>query len=281
MPVALCPAELLNLAGGDAVAFANGQFTSDVLSLDVGAWQWSAWLDPQGRVRAFFALLRTEPQGFRLWLPLGGAQAMCSALAAYVFRSAVQLNTATATLCSLAESEAPTACLPSGQRFCEHATGHALQLPGDSWRAALLAPTDAGIAAGSDHALNAWRLADIAAGLPLLAPSLADQFVPQALDLQRFDAIRFDKGCYPGQEIAARLHFRGGNKRHLHRLHASANGISPGDPVFDNLGKSLGVILYAARDADQVSSQALAVLAAESSSARGLLVRGQSARVAN
>jgi len=37
--------------------------------------------------------------------------------------------------------------------------------------------------------------------------------------------VRFDKGCYPGQEIAARLHFRGGNKRELVRLRGSTHAI--------------------------------------------------------
>ncbi|MFI4968793.1 MAG: folate-binding protein, partial [Lysobacterales bacterium] len=98
-------------------------------------------------------------------------------------------------------------------------------------------------------ALDRWRLADIEAGLPLLAASLAGEFVAQALDLERLDAIRFDKGCYPGQEIAARLHFRGGNKRRLCRLVVAGEMPAPGAAILAADGASIGRVLYsAARD---------------------------------
>ena len=72
--VPLDRAELIEISGADAIAFAHAQFASDVAGLDVGAWQWSAWLNAQGRTRAVFALLRVAPDHLLLWLPLGGAR---------------------------------------------------------------------------------------------------------------------------------------------------------------------------------------------------------------
>ena len=61
MPIKLPSSSLIELTGADAAAFAQAQFSSDVASLADGRWQWSAWLSPQGRVRAFFSLLRFAP----------------------------------------------------------------------------------------------------------------------------------------------------------------------------------------------------------------------------
>ena len=49
-------------------------------------------------------------------------------------------------------------------------------------------------------------------------PAVLDALLPAALSLQRLHAVTVDKGCYPGQEIVARLHFRGGHKHHLYRV---------------------------------------------------------------
>ncbi len=43
-------------------------------------------------------------------------------------------------------------------------------------------------------------------------------FVPQMLNLRELDAINFDKGCYTGQEIVARLQYRGTLKRRMYRI---------------------------------------------------------------
>ncbi len=270
MATSLCPAELLDLRGADAVTFAYSQFTTDVSCLDVGDWQWSAWLDARGRVRSFFALLRTQPDHILLWLPLGGAEPMRDALAQFVFRAKVALQTSAWHLHALPATALPDLAGTASPHCAAYANGQVLWIPEPEPRIAWLAPEAGG--QNDPHALDAWRRADIAAGLPLLAPTLACEFVPQALALERFDAIRFDKGCYPGQEIAARLHFRGGNKRQLRRLHVDGAAVAPGTRVFDQGGAPAGLILYSARNPDQDSSSALAVLADAHDAQRELTV---------
>jgi hypothetical protein len=46
----------------------------------------------------------------------------------------------------------------------------------------------------------------------------AGELLPAWLDLGSLGATALDKGCYPGQEIVARMHYRGGSKRHLRHL---------------------------------------------------------------
>ncbi len=255
MPTPLCAAELLVLQGADASAFAHAQFCSDVNSLALGDWQWSAWLDAQGRVRNFFALLRAEPSTLFAWLPLGGADTMRAELARYVMRAAVKLETRSWMLHTLEAAELTQ--MPKPHQVIVHAEGVALMQPGTPDRVAWLAPTTD--AFPDTEALHRWRLADIENGLPLLAPELAGEFVAQALDLERVGAIAFNKGCYPGQEIVARLHFRGGNKYRPHRLRIHAAQAPQGTAIVDDTGRSIGRILYGVTTAAN-ESVALAVL---------------------
>ena len=241
-------AELIDVAGADAIAFAHAQFSSDVAGLALGAWQWSAWLTAQGRVRAVFALLRVADDRLLLWLPLGGASALRDALARYVLRARVRLEILDWALCgaAVASSAAGVVARDGGYAF-------ALK---DS-RVAWLGPIS-GLAADR-HALDEWRLADIAAGLPWIAPATQDEFVPQALDLERLDAIRFDKGCFPGQEIAARLHFRGGVKQRLVRAALRGAGDVPPGLRIEASGINVGILLYAVSSGVE-TFEALAVL---------------------
>jgi folate-binding protein YgfZ len=58
-----------------------------------------------------------------------------------------------------------------------------------------------------------WLGLDIQAGIPWLFTQTSEEFVPQMLNLDKLNAISFEKGCYTGQEIVARTHYLGKNKR--------------------------------------------------------------------
>ncbi len=62
------------------------------------------------------------------------------------------------------------------------------------------------------------RLADIAAGLPQVYAATSEHFVAQMLNLDCIDAVSFTKGCYTGQEVVARAHYRGRVKRRMQRF---------------------------------------------------------------
>ena len=258
MATPLLHADILSLSGKDAAVFAHAQFTTDVRSLETLHWQWSAWLDPQGRVQAVFVLLRTEADRFLLWLPLGGATGLRDRLVRFVMRSAVRIDLLddwTLHRFDAADGIEP----PPDSVVQHHDAGFAFAQPGAVPRIAWLAPSAP--APPDTGALVQWRQADITARLPLLPPELSGTYVPQALDLERLDAIRFDKGCYPGQEIAARLHFRGGNKRHLQHLRVDGEGIAPATALLCSDGREAGHILSAAVDDEGFASDAIAVLA--------------------
>lgn len=239
MIASLGPAALVRIAGRDALSFAHAQFTSDVRGLAEGAWQWSAWLDAQGRARAVFLLLRVAADELLAWQPLGDPGTLSTSLARFVMRAAVRIEAIDATV----EAVEALPNVTAAGRLAHDGSGWTLALA--DGRGVRLVPGDPRPADAA--ALAVWRLRDIEARLPLLPEAMAGECTPQALGLESIDAIRFDKGCYPGQEIAARLHFRGGNKRHLHRAAAErAAGVSAGDELFDQAGAVVGRVLYVA-----------------------------------
>lgn len=265
MPQILSPATLLTLDGADATTFAQAQFCSDVASLGDGQWQWSSWLDAQGRALYFFALLRITPTRLMAWLPAGDADAFVAQLGRFLFRSRVSLE---APL-GWALLQQPDIRPPSPREWLAAGEGFALDIGVQQRRLMTLLPDSSGEV--DEVALQAWRRADIDDRLPLLATPVSGQFVPQTLGFETLAAVSHDKGCYPGQEIVARLHFRGGNKRHLYRV-AIETSASPaaGEQLRSAQRDRAGTLLYAVPDPGG-GHIALAVLSQDIAAEGGLL----------
>ncbi len=253
MATALGAASLLRLAGADAIAFAHAQFSSNLLTLAPGQCGWSAWLDAQGRVRALFAVLRVADDALLVWQPLGAAMPLALELRRYLLRSRVRIEPVEGW--QVLELPAPALPADTGH-WLDHHGGHALRLPDGMARGVALLPADHPIDA---EAALAWRRQDIAARLPWIGPATAGRFVPQALELERIGALSFDKGCYPGQEIVARLHFRGGNKRGLRVITTGAQLPEPGTTVPEPHTGRAAVVLYGVPAQRHGPAQVLAV----------------------
>lgn len=67
-----------------------------------------------------------------------------------------------------------------------------------------------------------WVLQNIRCGIPEISLKVSEQFIPQMLNLDLIDAISFKKGCYTGQEIIARSHYLGKQKRRLFRFQTNS-----------------------------------------------------------
>jgi tRNA-modifying protein YgfZ len=104
-----------------------------------------------------------------------------------------------------------------------------------------------------DHSvgnLETWQRLDVAAGQPQVYAATSEQFVAQMLNLDALSAIAFDKGCYTGQEVIARAHYRGRVKRRMQRfISREACQLSPGDSGQLADGRTFKVV-QAARLAD-------------------------------
>lgn len=213
------------IAGRDAHGFAQAQFTGDVDHLAPGGWQWNAWLDAKGRVLALMWLADLG-EGRLLVVPRGGDPAsMLATLQRYVLRRDVVLSAR-----SFSASWGPP--LPLGR--CVRGDG--IPTLGLGARSLRLAAPSANPA--DPDAVNAWRLEEIRSGWPVL-PASGPAFLPPALGLARLGAVSFAKGCYPGQEIAARLHYRGGHKLRLYRVRGSAPWPAPAGAMVESTRATL------------------------------------------
>jgi folate-binding protein YgfZ len=72
----------------------------------------------------------------------------------------------------------------------------------------------------------------------------SEEFVAQMLNLDVLNAVAFDKGCYTGQEVIARAHYRGRVKRRMQRfVSRDACHLAPGDSGQLADGRSFKVVL--------------------------------------
>jgi folate-binding protein YgfZ len=139
-------------------------------------------------------------------LPAALAATAAAALRRFVLRARVRIDV----------SPAGAVCLPGGDL---PAGAHALRHPSGS----MLWWLPAGGAAPADAGAQAAReCAELQLGLPTVLPETSGSFVAQMLNLDCIGAIAFDKGCYTGQEVVARAHYRGRVKRRMQRFAAAS-----------------------------------------------------------
>ncbi len=114
--------------------------------------------------------------------------------------------------------------------------------------AALAARLGVPVRSADEAALDLVR-----AGLPTLDATLSDAFLPQELNLDLLAGVSFNKGCYPGQEIVARVKFRGSVKRRVQRFALDTDTPpTPGTRVAGDDDAPHGTVLLAARAATGV-----------------------------
>jgi folate-binding protein YgfZ len=102
------------------------------------------------------------------------------------------------------------------------------------WRRAI----DAG---ASPAGLAAWEVARVEAGRPEWGIDIDDSTIPQEANFDDLGAISYTKGCYIGQEVVARVHFRGHVNRHLRGLRSGNDDPPPtGAQLIDDGGNHVG-----------------------------------------
>lgn len=228
--------EAIRLTGRDAGTFLNAQVSADVAAIAEGRIGLAAWCTPKGRVDF---LLRVAAAGPTLWLVVrADALERClTRLKMFVLRAEVTVEGPTEHGRRVYYLADPTDAVDSTpESFIDVDDGRAV---------VLAAPNDA-IADGQ----AAFDLADVTAAIPIIGEALAGEFLPQALNLEALEGLSYHKGCYPGQEVIARLHFRGENKRALSTLTSAETGAVPEpgtrlrDPS-DPHGTARGVVTWA------------------------------------
>jgi folate-binding protein YgfZ len=234
----LSHAGLIRVEGADAVAFLQGQLSTDIEKITSDNCQLSSWNNAKGRVVTLLHLFHHDG-AIDMALPAPLVASVLKRLSMYVLRSKVTLTDATDTLARFGVTGAGANALlakvgidpPSAvYGVTNHDGVQTIRLHGDVPRYTVKAPVPKLIALweglerlGTKPAnADAWTLAKIVAGEPSVYPETSEHFVAQMLNLDALGAIDFKKGCYIGQEVIARSHYRGGVKRHMLRGQSSA-----------------------------------------------------------
>lgn len=219
--IPLAQRSLLRIQGEDAGAFLQNLLTNDVNALQVGQSQLSGFCNPKGRLLTVFQLIRRENDYLAL-LPRDLAESIAQRLTMFKLRSKVDITIADDLHAfGLVYDDSDMDSEPSWQGRQTDA-GLQLRLPGDSARYLLIADAaQCGVLAerlnkGWQLAAEAyWQLLDIEAGLPMVFTDSKEAFTPQQLNLDLVGGVSFKKGCYPGQEVVARLHYLGSPSRRM------------------------------------------------------------------
>ena len=238
---------LIEASGADAPEFLHGQFTNDVLGLEDGKATLSAWCNPKGRVIATFLLCRS---GDSYWLALPQAlkTAFLRRLKLYVLRASVHIAVADEGLTLAGMIGAPAGRAAGVFPVVSPAAG-----VNNDLAIVIAAPeTLREWRTGPQGNEQAWDAANVRRGIPWLGEQTSERFLPQELNLDALGALSYDKGCYPGQEIIARLRYRGEVKRLLRR--ATAEGAlapRPGNSLtLPGETKTIGAVISAVSGPD-------------------------------
>ena len=242
---------LIALTGEDSAGFLHNQLTNDVEHLGLDDVRLAGYCTPKGRLQATFLLWRSEESIF-LQLPREIQPALQKRLSMFVLRAKTKLADATDAPATqvvlglgggMAEAVLQTWFDPLPAKpysKVEHALGTLLRLADAFGAPRYLWLTSADIAATVAPVLadklnvggnEAWRLAEIHAGVPQVGAATQEQFVPQMINYELLGGVNFKKGCYPGQEIVARSQYLGKLKRRT-ALVRIADAAVPGAEVF-------------------------------------------------
>jgi tRNA-modifying protein YgfZ len=241
----------LRFHGPEAQKFLQGQLSNDMALLRAGAILRAGLHNPQGRAIALLWLAASAPDDILALLPLELVAPVAAHLRRYLLRARLAISDASAET-RLYGLRCP---VPPAADGCWSF---------DAQRALLIGANDDATANSSPGAQpltrEQWRQLDVAAGVPQIYAATSAQFVAQMLNLDCIDAISFSKGCYTGQEVIARAHYRGRVKRRMQRFETlEPTRLAPGDAGALQDGRSFRVVESSLRP--DGSSEFLAVAA--------------------
>ncbi len=260
---------IIEISGADAGSFLNGQFTSNIEKISEYQLQFSAWCNPKGQVKTTFYIYR-HADNFYILLPEELKVSFLKQLSMYILRADVQLTDQSDSLTRLGlcleKSDVKKSDVGQSDILSQlpdnliilPLTSTATEL--SSRQSRYIIVTEFEQAESIQNTLtekladtdpSVWKLLDIQAGIPWLTPETSEKFLPQMLNLDLMEALDYQKGCYPGQEIIARLHYRGELKRNLYLTTCTSKETpGPGANIVSSANKAVGTAIQAQTEVD-------------------------------
>jgi tRNA-modifying protein YgfZ len=295
----------MRLDGAKAAELLTGLVTNDVLALSPGHGQYAAALSPKGRIVAdvrIFArpdhlLVDVPPRARAGWealvhkyinprvVPYIDVSAAMRQLAiagaaarATVAGAAGLAREALAALAPYAHIDAEIGGHPAMivRAVDLGAEGYEIFFPADAFGAVWQRFVAQGATPGG---LLAWEIARIENGRPEWGIDIDETTIPQEANLDELHAISYTKGCYTGQEVVARIHFRGHVNRHLRGLRLGHSEPPPERSVVVSIeGKQIGDVRSSALS-PRMGAIAMIMVRREVEMESTVMVEGQSGTI--
>jgi len=260
---------LISVDGEEASDFLQGQLTNDIRNVSEQHSQLSAYCTHKGRMLANFRVFKRD-NSFYLRLPLSLLEPTLKRISMFILMSKVSIKNSSNALVRFGVS-GPTADerlrdlisdLPKEVDDAVQTDGYTvIKIAGPHPRYEIygeLAPMQKLWGNLDVHAApvgaGVWEMLDIQAGIPTIYPETSEAFVPQMTNMQVINGVSFQKGCYTGQEVVARMQYLGTLKRRMFRVKIDTSDIvKPGDKLFSadsSSAQGAGQIVSAQADAD-------------------------------
>lgn len=221
---------VLSVSGEDSQSFLQSLLTNDIALLGLNQSQYSGLCNPKGRLLALFIIIRSDETAYQLIMPRALCDSIAKRLAMYKLRSKVSIDNDSQQLICLGLTQGQQTLFEltdteytGGCTTINDVNYHHTKLPATIARWLVVCPKDT-VSDIAEH-LNQqhyqcqhgdyWHWLDITTGLASIFSETQERFTPQQLNLDLTEAVNFKKGCYPGQEVVARLHYLGKPSRRL------------------------------------------------------------------
>lgn len=270
----ICAADELGLilvSGEDAAEFLQNQLSNDINLIDESRFQLSSYSTPKGRMLGIFRVIQVS-NGYLLLTTKSMVLPLLEQLFKFIVQSQVALADASDYFAMIAIQTdhldlngLPDMPAEPGM-VVQNDSLISLQLEalGSQQRFLLLyLSADEAIDTWDKLApqlqvagYSSWHLSEIKAGVPMIYPQTAEEFVLQMANLGALGGVSFKKGCYPGQEIVARMQYLGKLKRRMFLARIKTDCLPlPGDDLVTQ-GKSVvdgsGKVVDAGFDQDGI-----------------------------
>ena len=211
---------LLKVSGSDTEIFLQGQLSNDINKLDAFSVQLNAYCQHQGKILALLWVTKNE-DSFFLSFPLDLLEAIKPRLQMFIIMSDVVIEDITKEHIQVGSiNETHQKSLVINDKL------------------SLIITDKKDISKFNMESIEHWEMACIDSFLPDIFSITSEKLVPQMLnlDIDEF-GVNFSKGCYPGQEVVARLHYLGSAKRRLFAFELDSD-INVGDSLYCASSKS-------------------------------------------
>ncbi|HQQ62305.1 MAG TPA: hypothetical protein PLF22_01890 [Pseudomonadales bacterium] len=270
---------VLAIDGIDSAKFLQGQLTCNMQDITLTQGSRGAHCSNKGRAIATFFLSQVGEHRYQFFLPKPVVPVLQKSLSKYIVFSKAKLHDVSEDFLLLGISGLH-AVEKIKDLWGSVPVGKDAQISGEQGTVSCVAENPARflccipaahaqavyarLSAGSSVVTgHYWRWLDIVDGLGEVLAGTVEEFIPQMLNLQLVGGVSFTKGCYTGQEIVARMQYRGTLKKAMYRLGGDGVAPAPNAPVFrGGEAQAVGHVVMAENIAVN-SWEALAVISHE------------------